>query len=206
MGRSDARKKLGRFELRVSEDDQDVAYLRLPSHPGETCKMSKSLSRPRIIRFSVECARQLGSAEPFLVALRVATRGRRVRSSWHMPPTWAPRAVGAIAVGIALWGVLSLHPHPIRVEPQVEGPMPEDATTDWLTRDGGVIAVPMPTKRLERQQAPPCLPSPSGEVEINGGCWVRVDKGLPCGQFYEHAGKCYVPVREAPRPPTSVDL
>lgn len=43
MGKTDSRKKLGRFELRVSEDDQDVAYLRLPSHPGETCKMSKSI-------------------------------------------------------------------------------------------------------------------------------------------------------------------
>ena len=43
MGQTDFKKKLGRFELRVSEDDQDVAYLRLPSHPGETCKMSKSI-------------------------------------------------------------------------------------------------------------------------------------------------------------------
>ncbi|MFY0577767.1 DUF2283 domain-containing protein [Vitiosangium sp. GDMCC 1.1324] len=43
MGQTDSKKTLGRFELRVSEDDQDVAYLRLPSHPGETCKMSKSI-------------------------------------------------------------------------------------------------------------------------------------------------------------------
>ena len=34
----------GGFLLQVSPDDEDVAYLRLPSHPGgETCKMSKSL-------------------------------------------------------------------------------------------------------------------------------------------------------------------
>ena len=43
MGRMESKKKLGRFELQISEDDQDVAYLRLPSHPGETCKMSKSV-------------------------------------------------------------------------------------------------------------------------------------------------------------------
>jgi uncharacterized protein YuzE len=43
MGQTDSKKKLGRFELQISEDDQDVAYLRLPSHPGETCKMSKSI-------------------------------------------------------------------------------------------------------------------------------------------------------------------
>ncbi len=33
----------GYFNLTVSEDDNDVAYLRLPTHPGGTCEMSKSL-------------------------------------------------------------------------------------------------------------------------------------------------------------------
>ena len=49
MGQTDSKKKLGRFELRVSADDQDVAYLRLPSHPGETCKMSKSIRLAELI-------------------------------------------------------------------------------------------------------------------------------------------------------------
>jgi uncharacterized protein YuzE len=32
------------FQLNVSEDDEDVAYLLLPSHPGiSPCKMSKSI-------------------------------------------------------------------------------------------------------------------------------------------------------------------
>lgn len=39
----DERKPLGRFDLRVSDDDQDVAYLRLPTHPGDPCKLSKSV-------------------------------------------------------------------------------------------------------------------------------------------------------------------
>jgi hypothetical protein len=43
MGQTDSRKKLGLFELQVAEEDRDVAYLRLPSHPGETCRMSKSI-------------------------------------------------------------------------------------------------------------------------------------------------------------------
>ena len=33
----------GEFSLKISEDDPDVAYLRLPSHPGGTCKMSRSI-------------------------------------------------------------------------------------------------------------------------------------------------------------------
>lgn len=43
MEQMNSKKKLGRFELQASEDSQDVAYLRLPSHPGELCKMSKSI-------------------------------------------------------------------------------------------------------------------------------------------------------------------
>ncbi len=31
MGHTDSKKKLGHFELQVSEDEQDVAYLRLPT-------------------------------------------------------------------------------------------------------------------------------------------------------------------------------
>ncbi len=32
------------FDLQISEDDEDVAYLRLPSHPRDgECKMSKSI-------------------------------------------------------------------------------------------------------------------------------------------------------------------
>ncbi|ATB40729.1 hypothetical protein CYFUS_006185 [Cystobacter fuscus] len=170
----------------------------------------QGLSRLGIILFSVECASHLGTVVPVFVALRVVlrikpTRGQRVRSAWRMPPTWAPRALEALAVGIALWGVLSLPPKPIRVAPSRERPMPEDIATDWLTRDGGAVAVPMPPKRLERQQAPPCTPPPGGQVEINGGCWSRMEQRPPCGQFYEHQGQCYVPVRETPRSPTSVD-
>lgn len=43
MSTGNSRNKPGRFELQVSEDDPDVAYLRLPTHSGHTTKMSKSL-------------------------------------------------------------------------------------------------------------------------------------------------------------------
>ncbi|AUX27728.1 uncharacterized protein SOCEGT47_083260 [Sorangium cellulosum] len=44
MSESESKLNGGGFELRVSEDDADVAYLRLPSHPGTSpCKMSKSV-------------------------------------------------------------------------------------------------------------------------------------------------------------------
>ena len=39
-----SKNKLNKFELKISKDDDKVAYLRLPTHPGtKTCKMSKSV-------------------------------------------------------------------------------------------------------------------------------------------------------------------
>jgi hypothetical protein len=36
--------KRGAFKLEISEDDDEVAYLRLPTHPGtDVCPMSKSV-------------------------------------------------------------------------------------------------------------------------------------------------------------------
>jgi hypothetical protein len=44
MSEANSKENNGGFELRVSEDDADVAYLRLPSHTGTSpCKMSKSV-------------------------------------------------------------------------------------------------------------------------------------------------------------------
>lgn len=35
--------RIGKFDLRVSDDDSEVAYLRLPTHSGELTRMSKSI-------------------------------------------------------------------------------------------------------------------------------------------------------------------
>jgi hypothetical protein len=168
------------------------------------------VGRLRLLFFSLGCTRELGSWVPFLVAWRVVprvgpTRGRTVRPTWHIPPTWAPRALGLLAVGIFFWALLTPHPKVIHVEPSPQWPTDGEDSTDWLARDGGTIAVPMPLKRLDRQQTPPCKPPPGAQEEINGGCWSRLVQEPPCDQFYEHEGHCYVPVRETPKPPTSVD-
>ncbi len=31
------------FDLRVSDDDEDVAYLRLPTHPGSPCRIARNV-------------------------------------------------------------------------------------------------------------------------------------------------------------------
>jgi serine/threonine protein kinase len=60
----------------------------------------------------------------------------------------------------------------------------------------------LPDKPLPGQRLSPCE---KPEIEINGGCWVLwVDMSPPCGaHFYEWKGKCYSPILEPPRSPTS---
>lgn len=80
----------------------------------------------------------------------------------------------------------------------------EDALTD--AADAGVIARPMPSEPLKNQKRPPC---DSWQVAISGGCWEPLERrpveGKCAGSAYESDGKCYIPVQQAKRPPTSVD-
>src|SRR6218665_2677745 len=129
----------------------------------------------RLILISVGCARQVGSVVPFLVALRVVprvapTRGRVVRVAWHAPPTWAPRAVGASAVGIALWGVLMLSEGPA---PRTEWEVEDTEVPEWILTgqgDAGVVAKKMPGKRMKGQEAPP---GEAPRVPLTAAGWGR---------------------------------
>ncbi|AKJ03478.1 Hypothetical protein AA314_05104 [Archangium gephyra] len=56
------------------------------------------------------------------------------------------------------------------------------------------ITYPLPVRPFSDQAKAPCFPK-SGEVEINGGCWVELAKRPPCyDDQAEHQGKCYMPV------------
>lgn len=74
--------------------------------------------------------------------------------------------------------------------------------------DAGTIARPMPSAPFEGQKKPPCNKH-LGQVEANGACWLALEvkpSEVPgCGpDYFEHGGKCYLPVRQAKRLPTSV--
>ncbi|AKJ01003.1 hypothetical protein ATI61_112262 [Archangium gephyra] len=60
--------------------------------------------------------------------------------------------------------------------------------------DVPAITYPLPARPFSDQAKVPCFPK-SGEVEINGGCWVALEKRPPCYENQaEHQGKCYMPV------------
>lgn len=83
----------------------------------------------------------------------------------------------------------------------------EEAPPDFWATDGAdagvwVPARPLPIKPFEGQKTPPC--TKRVQVELNGGCWIETSVQPPCEELFEHQRKCYVPVRMAQPPPTSV--
>ncbi|WP_434387345.1 hypothetical protein [Melittangium boletus] len=53
------------------------------------------------------------------------------------------------------------------------------------------------------QQTPPCGDTPA-QVVLNDACWMTLEARPPCGDLYEHEGRCHVPVAETKRLPTRV--
>ncbi len=52
----------------------------------------------------------------------------------------------------------------------------------------------LPDRPFKGQAKPPCNAA-DHEVELGGGCWVKLAASAPCGaKAYEHAGSCYIPV------------
>lgn len=61
----------------------------------------------------------------------------------------------------------------------------------------------VPAKPFPEQKTPPC--TPPDEEGIAGGCWLALRSSAPCAPAaFEHAGRCFYPVRRAERLPTSV--
>ncbi|WNG28836.1 protein kinase [Cystobacter fuscus] len=65
------------------------------------------------------------------------------------------------------------------------------------------IGYPLPSTPIKGQQKPPCLEGTA--VEINGGCWVTLEQRSPCPRSTaEYQGKCYMPLRNPPPEPRSL--
>jgi hypothetical protein len=164
----------------------------------------------KLILFSIACASDAGSVVPVLLAARAVWRiapaqsqGRRVRPSWHLPPTWAPRLLGVLAFVVVAWGLSLGGGQTPRTKGYVDTRKTE--VPEWLfvdQGDAGVVARKMPGVKMKGQQGPPC---DSTQVLLSEACWDELKKVPPCGEYFEHEGRCYVPVVEKKRPPTSVD-
>ena len=133
-----------------------------------------------------------------------------VRSKPAAPPRARASALLALAAGLA-W----LHVRPAPELPvlqvacevlTVQDPVDAPSLTDTEAALAEPIAYPLPAKPFRNQAAAPCKPD-LDELEINGGCWVALDRRPPCLKVQaEHEGKCYLPVsKDRGRLPTTVE-
>jgi len=124
--------------------------------------------------------------------------GGRV-SPWRR---WGPRAIAGFAV-LALSLGFWLHgaSGPEHLEPTSpglasQGPSPTDAP-DWVDMEDSQtrgIAYPLPAVPFRNQAKPPCR-TETDAVEINGGCWMPLERRPPCAATHaEYQGKCYMPI------------
>ncbi|OJH41544.1 Uma2 family endonuclease [Cystobacter ferrugineus] len=125
----------------------------------------------------------------------------------------------ALTVGLATFGGLALGMGMMLLWPRPPAPMdaPQEERAEVVTVSGEAvnwatlisstgsttIGYPLPPAPLKGQHKPPCIEGT--EVEINKGCWVQLKKDAPCGRGYaEYQGKCYMPVRDPPPEPRSI--
>ncbi len=135
--------------------------------------------------------------------------GGRV-SRWER---WGSRAVAGLAVlalGLAVWlHGASTPEHPAHTLPGVDSRSPSRTDAPGLINTDDSQATPsiypLPWEPFRNQAKAPCR-TKAGEVEINGGCWVALERRPPCTEIQaEYQGKCYMPVsKDRGRPPQSV--
>lgn len=129
---------------------------------------------------------------------RAASRGK-----WQRLGLGALAAVALALTAVALW------PHSPRStdkwSPGEAGAVRNEpvAWVDLQDDSQPGIGYPMPSAPFKGQRQPPCLKGT--EVELHGGCWVLLEAKAPCPRSTaEFDGKCYMPVRQKPPEPRSL--
>jgi hypothetical protein len=147
--------------------------------------------------------------EPISRLRRWLGRSRRWLRSWR-GRTLAGLATVALGVGLRLgFTGLDQGPEPgtrtaHRVGAEAAARLDAPIMIDKHDRGELAIAYPMPGGPFRNQAKAPCF-ADEGEVEINGGCWVALEKRPPCLKNQaEHQGKCYLPVAASARKAQSI--
>ena len=128
----------------------------------------------------------------------------RLRSRPHVP------ALGLAALGGMALAVLLLWPRPPASTNAPGGTETTETVSaeppswvDLAAPSPSSIGYPLPSTPYKGQHKPPCIEGT--EVEINGGCWVTLEQRAPCPRTTaEYKGKCYMPVRDPPPEPRSL--
>lgn len=145
------------FELRVSDDDSDVAYLRLPSHPGVSpCRMSRSVRLGDI----------MGDYEGPDVVLDFVTHGD-ANSAWVLQDgEWA--AMSHRTVARAITGDAAYAGGPVRLIACQSGACATGFARNLSNSLGVPVLAPMGSPIVE-----------AGGAVTGGGAWRLFLPGSP---------------------------
>jgi len=217
---------LGRFYEARNVDTGKLALVLLPapsSEPEEDCVLRVTASsKPPYVAVEMEQVPATSGPAELAGLFEVLThmmervewsdemRRHLARQSESRRKGWAAGGVGvALLVLLLVAAYWRAHTESQRGEQHVAGGVTAQArgaltlvTTGDL--DTAVIAYPLPAKPFSDQAKAPCHPS-LDEVEINGGCWVTLERRPPCRDNQaEYQGKCYLPVAARARKPQSL--
>jgi hypothetical protein len=114
------------------------------------------------------------------------------------------RVVLVLASGAFLVLATSGKPSPaVACAPAASAPIPALWATDIAMGTLGEGLFGEAVRPFPGQKRPPCVRGV--EVDWAGACWIPHEVRPPCPPgLYEGAGRCLVPVKAEPRPPTSV--
>ncbi|QQR46515.1 hypothetical protein JKA73_10795 [Myxococcus xanthus] len=143
---------------------------------------------------------------PVLRSRRWLRRVRRAaRRTWRS--AGSATTVALALVSAALVGVYMVPPPPPEPPPgsvQTAAGPAGGFVLAAMTSDALLFALELPSRPFEGQKTRKCDPD-QGEVFINGGCWVALEKKAPCGdKLYEHKGKCFRPAAKPTESPRSI--
>lgn len=151
----------------------------------------------------------VGSNPRMRAHLTGSPMGQWVKRPWLRGLVAAGLAVLVLAGGL-WWGISarpmdppSASPSALNLNGMSDTGLPSTVLIDGQAKGPAGIAYPLPDKPFTSQVRPPCRTN-ADHVEINGGCWVALERRPPCGEHAEYQGKCYIPVIKPPRPPQSL--
>ncbi|QRO03022.1 hypothetical protein JRI60_49830 [Archangium violaceum] len=171
-----------------------------PEQPSVTLEVEQAPASARVTELADILVLMTAAVERVEDNPRVQAHLARGRvSPWER---WGPRAVASLAVlalGLGVWPHLASRPEhlePISIGVDSRRPSRTDAPNLINTDDSQTPAItyPLPWEPFRNQAKAPCRIK-TGEVEINGGCWVALERRPPCTETQaEYQGKCYLPV------------
>jgi hypothetical protein len=207
----------------MSQDEKEERRLAMQEAERRTLEARKEaaeeLSREQALEDLSATLQELGAkartADVLEAKLRAAEEkaARRRKLGRRIALAASPLLLGLALVSVwREWRSPAAMPEMTQGTPELEqhteaSSLAEPAATEFLsapeplsTHEG--VTAELPQGPLPGQRTPPCK---RPQIEINGGCWIRVaDEAPPCvASTYEWKKRCHFPVPAPPRPSTS---